>query len=104
MSDDPSQVISVFDVDLDLDPIFDVDGTAAVRRRLTPSSTKTLVVAYQPLAARGRSTCKDKGGVNDYVPLRCRQGQRLGVNDQVDVDDPAEFSGEGPRDCFAHPA
>jgi hypothetical protein len=22
-----------------------------------------------------------------YVPLRCRQGQRLGVNDQVEVDD-----------------
>jgi len=77
----------VFDVDLDVDPIFDVDGSAAVGRLLTPSSTKTLVVAYQPMAARGRSTCKVNDGVMVYVPLRCRQGQRLGVNDEVDVDD-----------------
>ena len=32
-SDHPSQVGSVFDVDLDVDPIFDVGGSAAVRRR-----------------------------------------------------------------------
>jgi len=35
----------------------------------------------------GLSTCKVNGGVKDHVPLRCRQGQRRGVNDQVDVDD-----------------
>ena len=83
----------MFDVDLDVDPIFDVDGSAAVRRRLTPSSTKTLVVAYQRIAARGRSTCNDNGGVNDDVPLRCGQGKRLGVNDQVDGDDHGQRCG-----------
>jgi len=52
----------------------------------------TLVVACHRLAARGRSTCKDNAGVNDDVPLRCRQGQRLGVNHQVDVDDHGQSS------------
>jgi hypothetical protein len=68
-----------------LTDIVDLDGSEAIRRRLTPSSTSTVVVAARRLAAQNRSTCNGNDSVNDDVPLRCRQPQRLGVNDQVDV-------------------
>ena len=84
----------MFDVDLDVDPIFDVDGSAAVRRRLTPSSTKTLVVAYQRMAARGRSTCKssseavheDNVEVDDGVYVQRRRHLNVRVNVDVFVE------------------
>jgi hypothetical protein len=42
MSDDSSQAAGVgVDVILDLDSIVEIDGSEAVRRRLTPSSTST---------------------------------------------------------------
>jgi len=56
-----------------LPPSVEVDGSEAVRGRLPPPSTSTRVtVAIWRFAER--STCNVEDGVDDYVPLRCRQG------------------------------
>jgi len=86
-----------------LTDIADLDGSEAVRRRLNPSSTSTLVVEDPRRAARGRSTCKVSEGGKDGVPRGCRQAPRLAVNDQVWVDD-REGSRRHRRGLLAHHA
>jgi hypothetical protein len=77
-------------VDVDLDPTVEFDGSEAIRRRLTPSSTSTSTSTRGVAVIEGSRApvhVQVKGGGNDYVPLRCRQPQRPRVNDEVYVDD-----------------
>jgi hypothetical protein len=62
-------------VTVDLDPTVEVDGSEAVRRRLTPASTSTYVAACdERLTAQHRITSNVEDGLN---VVRRRQGQRL---------------------------
>jgi len=62
-------------VTVDLDSIVELDGSEAVRKRLTPASTSTHVAAFdERLTAQRRFKSNVEDGLN---VVRRRQGQRL---------------------------
>jgi hypothetical protein len=72
------------DVIVDLDSIVEIDGSEAVRRRLTPSSTSTHVAAL----TRARSAELVHVQRRRWTQRRTSPSRSTpGVNDQVDVDD-----------------
>jgi hypothetical protein len=80
------------DVDLDLDSSVELDGSEAVRRRLTPpsTSTSTSTSTSPPVVAlrRGRSTGSVDVQRRWWTQRRTSPStSTLWVNDQVDVDD-----------------